>query len=27
MEGELDLIIEPLVREHQADLMAQLAEV
>jgi peptide chain release factor 1 len=27
LEGELDLIIEPLIREHQADLMAQLAAV
>lgn len=26
MEGELDLVIEPLLREHQADLMADLAE-
>ncbi len=25
--GELDVVIEPLVTEHQADLMAQLAEV
>jgi peptide chain release factor 1 len=27
IEGELELIIEPLVTEHQADLMAQLATV
>ncbi len=26
MQGSVDLVIEPLVTEHQADLMAQLAD-
>ena len=26
LEGDLDLIIQPLLNEHQADLMAQMAE-
>ena len=26
LEGELDLVIKPLLSEHQADLMAQMSE-
>jgi peptide chain release factor 1 len=26
MEGDLDPVIEPLISEHQAELLAQLAE-
>lgn len=26
LEGDLDLVIKPLLSEHQADLMAQMAD-